>query len=152
MLKKFILLAFFLSFAFPVCARTNAEIGNQLYTVANKVYSSNPALGEEMKSNVASFLIDANMLHFNENTAVWKKLPFGWYYDSRSVQHLFLRHIGVYKSPNGLVMGIFDVNCEDYNDMQERFFGYVNKTEVYFSLSYRPPKGRSLGFMQTFCK
>lgn len=151
MLKNFICIVLLLV-TLPVYARTNAEIGRQLYSVVNKVYSTNPALGEEMKGNVASFLIDVNMLNFNENTAVWKKLPSGWYYDSRSVQHLYLRHMGVYKSPNGLVMGIFDLNCEDYNDMQERFFGYVNKTEVYFSASYRPPRGRSLGVMQTFCK
>lgn len=135
-----------------VFARSNGEISRQLYSVANQVCKTDPVRCDEMKSNVSSFLIDANMLNFNEDRAVWRRLPEGWYYDSRSVQHIFLRHIGVYKSPKGTVMGIFDVNCEDYNDMQERFFGYVIKTEVYFSPSYKPQRGRSLGLMKTFCK
>ncbi len=136
----------------PVCARTNAQIGQQLYGVANQMAKQSTVRSEEMKDNIESFLLDANMLHFNENTAVWKKLPNGWYYDSKSLWSLYNRHMGVYKTPNGLVMGIFDLNCEDFNDVQERQFGYVIKTEVYFSLNYRPPRGRSTGIYKTFCK
>lgn len=151
MLKKFLYIILCVSLANTSFARSNADIGRQLYSIANEVLRVNPVRGEEMKSDIASFLIDINMLKFDENKAVWRKLPSGWYYDTASVQHLYLRHIGVYKSPNASVMGVFDVNCEDYNDMQERFFGYVNKTEVYFSAT-SPLKGRSLGLMQTFCK
>ncbi len=136
----------------PVLARTNAQIGQQLYNVANQMAKHSTVRSEEMKDNIESFLLDANMLHFNENTAVWKKLPNGWYYDSKSLWSLYNRHMGVYKTPNGLAMGIFDLNCEDFNDVQERQFGYVIKTEVYFSLSYRPPRGRSTGIYKTFCK
>lgn len=152
MLKKCVSLLILLVAGLPVFARSNAEIGRQLYSVANSMAKYSQSRSDDMKENVASFLIDANMLHFNENTAVWKKLPNGWYYDSKSLWSLYNRHMGVYKSPNGLVMGIFDLNCEDFNDVQERQFGFIIKTEVYFSLSYRPPRGRSFGLYKTFCK
>ena len=134
----------------PVFARSNAQIGQQLYSVANQMKVASKR--DDMKDNIAVFLSEANWLNFNENSAVWKQLPNGWFYDSKSLWSLYNRHIGVYKSPNGLVMGIFDLNCEDYNDMQERQFGFVIKTEVYFSLNYQPPRGRSYGIYKTFCK
>lgn len=152
MLKKILLTAIIFSFCTPVFARTNAEIGRQLYAVSHLVDKQSVGKGDTMRENIASFLIDANMLHFYENNAIWKKLPSGWYYDSRSLQNIYLRHLGVYKSPDGKVMGVFDVNCEDVNDVQERTYGYVNTTEVYFSPNYKKSNGRSLGLMQTFCK
>ncbi len=136
----------------PCYARTNAQIGAQLYAVSRQVDKQSRAKGDLMRDNIASFLIDANMLNFYEDNAIWKRLPSGWLYDSRTVQNLYLRHLGVYKSPDGKVMGVFDVNCEDINDVQERMYGYVKTTEVYFSPSYRPKRGHSLGLMQTFCK
>lgn len=152
MLKKYLVCLLLLLTVSPVFARSNAQIGQQLYEVANQMARYSQSRSDDMKDNVASFLIDANMLHFNESAAVWKKLPNGWFYDSKSLWRLYNRHMGVYKSPNGLVMGIFDVNCEDFNDVQERQFGFVIKTEVYFSLNYRPQRGRSFGLYQTFCK
>ncbi len=136
----------------PAQSRTNYEIGNQLYSAANRVAKQSPARAEKMKEDVASFLIDLNMLNFRESRAVWKRLPSGYLYDAASVQNIYLRHIGVYKSPDGKMMGIFDVNCEDFNDVQERTYGYVKTTDVYFSGSYKTKNGRSKGFMQTFCK
>ena len=152
MLRKLvIILAIFLSIN-PALARTNAQIAQQLYAIANQMSQYSQARSDDMKDNIESFLLDVNMLHFNENTAVWKKLPNGWYYDSKSLWSLYNRYMGVYKSPNGLVMGIFDLNCEDFNDVQERQFGFIIKTEVYFSLNYRPPRGMSFGIYKTFCK
>ena len=152
MLRKLvIILAIFLSIN-PALARTNAQIAQQLYAIANQMSQYSQARSDDMKDNIESFLLDVNMLHFNENTAVWKKLPNGWYYDSKSLWSLYNRYMGVYKSPNGLVMGIFDLNCEDFNDVQERQFGFIIKTEVYFSLNYRPTRGRSFGIYKTFCK
>ncbi len=152
MLKKFLILMLFIIFAAPVFARSNAQIGQQLYGVANLMRKYSVTKSDEMKDNIAVFLSEANWLNFSEDRAVWKKLPNGWLYDSKSLWSLYNRHIGVYKSPNGQVMGIFDLNCEDFNDMQERQFGYVIKTEVYFSTNYRPPRGRSTGIYKTFCK
>lgn len=152
MLKKYLLLLILSFFCLPCTARTNAEIGAQLYAVSRKVDKQSVAKGDMRRNDIASFLIDANMLQFNENNAVWKKLPSGWLYDSKSVQHFYLRHLGVYKSPDGMVMGVFDVNCEDINDVQERMYGFVKTTEVYFSPTYKPKKGHNKGFMQTFCK
>ena len=152
MLKKLVLTLAVLSIAIPAAARTNSQLGAQLYAVSRQVDKQNKARGDLMRDNIASFLIDANMLNFNENNATWKKLPSGWLYDSRSAQHLYLRHLGVYRSPDGKVFGVFDVNCEDINDIQERTYGYVKTTEVYLVTSYRSLKGRSLGFIQTFCK
>ncbi len=152
MLKKLLILLLFVILSLPALARSNAQIGRQLYAVAASVENQSRARADMMRENIASFLIDINMLNFNENSAVWKRLPSGWLYDSKSVQHIFLRHLGVYKSPNGSVMGVFDVNCEDFNDVQERTYGYVKTTEVYFVPSYKTKNGRSLGFMQTFCK
>lgn len=137
----------------PVLARTNAQIGAQLYAVSHQVDKQSKVKGDMMRQNIASFLIDINMLNFCENNALWKKLPSGWLYDSRSLQNLYLRYLGVYKSPDGKIMGVFDVNCEDVNDVQERTYGYVKITEVYFTPSVtKTHKGRSLGFIQTFCK
>ncbi len=152
MLKKITLVLLLCLTMAPVQARTNAEIGQQLYNVANQMANQSTVRSDEMKDNIESFLLEANLLHFNESTAVWKKLPNGWYYDSKSLWSLYNRYMGVYKSPNGLVMGIFDLNCEDFNDVQERQFGFIIKTEVYFSLNYRPPRGRSFGLYKTFCK
>ena len=140
------------SFCAPCFARTNSEIGAQLYAVSRKVDKQSIAKGDAMRNTIASFLIDINMLQFNENNAVWKKLPSGWLYDSKSVQHFYLRHLGVYKSSDGIVMGVFDVNCEDINDVQERMYGFVKTTDVYFSPTYLPKKGHNMGFIQTFCK
>ena len=152
MLKKFLLLTLLILTATPVFARSNAEIGHELYGIADEIGKMSISKSDKMKDNIAVFLSEANWLNFNEDTAVWKKLPNGWLYDAKSLWNLYNRHIGVYKSPDGLVMGIFDLNCEDYNDLQERQFGYVNKTEVYFSTNYRPQRGRSTGIYQTFCK
>lgn len=152
MLKRLICLVIFSLIAIPAVARTNSQIGNQLYSVANTVQKQSPARAAKMREDIASFLIDINMLHFNENAALWKKLPSGYLYDSKSVQHIYLRHIGVYKSSDGKMMGIFDMNCEDFNDVQERTYGYVKTTDVYFSPDYRTKNGRSKGFSQTFCK
>lgn len=152
MLKKLLTTALIFLICTPAFARTTAEIGRQLYAVSRQVDKQSKARGNKMRDDIASFLIDANMLHFYENTAVWKKLPSGWFYDSKSIQNLYLRHLGVYKSPDGKVMGVFDVNCEDVNDVQERTYGFVKTTEVYFSPSYTTKNGRSLGLMQTFCK
>ena len=152
MLKHTIILLSLITLSIPAFARTNSQIGAQLYAVSREVDKQSKAKGDMMRDNIASFLIDANMLNFYENNAVWKKLPSGWLYDSKTVQHLYLRHLGVYKSPDGKVMGVFDVNCEDVNDVQERTYGYVKTTEVYFSPYYRQKRGRSLGFIQTFCK
>ena len=148
-------IAAFLIFFMPssaAFARTNAEIGRQLYATANAVKKVSPARAEKMKEDIASFLIDINMLNFNENNANWKKLPSGYLYDAKSVQHVYLRHIGVYKSPDGKMMGIFDMNCEDVNDVQERVYGYVKTIDVYFSTTYKTKNGHSKGFAQTFCK
>ena len=133
MLKHTIILLSLITLCTPAFARTNSQIGAQLYAVSREVDKQSKAKGDMMRDNIASFLIDANMLNFYENNAVWKKLPSGWLYDSKTVQHLYLRHLGVYKSPDGKVMGVFDVNCEDVNDVQERTYGYVKTTEVYFS-------------------
>ena len=57
----------------PALARTNYEIGNQLYAAANRVAKQSPARAEKMKEDIASFLIDLNMLNFKENRAVWKR-------------------------------------------------------------------------------
>ena len=135
-----------------VFARSNSELTNLLYTVANKNCASNQSYCDELKSNIASFLIDINLLNFNESTAKWKKLPSGYLYDENSLQNFYLRHIGVYKSLEGKLMGVFDLNCEDFNDMQERSFGYVNRTEVYLVPNYKASRGRSLGVVKTFCK
>lgn len=152
MLKSFIFLLLIFSLNAPAFARTNAQIGKQLYAAADSVKKISPARAAKMKEDTASFLIDINMLHFNENTAVWKKLPSGYLYDEKSVQSLYLRHIGVYKSPDGKMMGVFDLNCEDFNDVQERTYGYVKTTDVYFSPTYKTKNGYSKGFSQTFCK
>lgn len=133
--------------------RTNAEIEIQLYKAANQADKISKIMGNDLRDKTAIFIIEANMLNFSENNAVWKKLPSGLLYDSRSVKHIYLRHIGVYKSPDGNIMGIFDVNCEDINDVQERTYGYVTKTEVYFSPKYKNLyRGRSYGLVKTFCK
>lgn len=133
-------------------ARTNSEIGAELYKIANIVKINSLYKSDEMKDNIASFLMDANMIGFDESNAVWKKLSSGWFYDSQSIKHYHLRHIGVYKSLDGQIMGVFDVNCEDINDVQERYFGYVKTTEVYFSLSVKPQLGHNKAFIKTFCK
>lgn len=152
MLNRVFVTVLLLFCAVPVFARTNNEIGRQLYASANVVQKQSPARAAKMKDDIASFLIDINMLNFNENTAIWKKLSSGYLYDSKSVQHLYLRHIGVYKSPDGRMMGVFDLNCEDYNDVQERTFGYVITKDVYFSPVSKTKNGHSKGFAQTFCK
>ena len=152
MLKNFILLIVLIIICLPTFAKTNSEIGAQLYAVSRQIDNQSKAKGDIMRNNIASFLIDANMLQFNENYAEWKKLPSGWLYDNKSVQHFYLRHLGIYKSPDGKVMGVFDVNCEDKNDIQERMYGYVKTTEVYFSPTYKQQRGHNMGFMQTFCK
>lgn len=152
MLKKAFLLLVLIAVCSPCYARTNSEIGAQLYKISRQVDKQSVAKGDIMRENIASFLIDANMLQFNENYAVWKKLPSGWLYDEKSVQHFYSRHLGVYKSPDNMVMGIFDVNCEDINDVQGRMYGFVKTTEVYFSATYPTKKGHNMGFMQTFCK
>ena len=152
MLKRVVFLFLLIAVCAPGFARTNSQIGAQLYAVSRQVDKQSKAKGDLMRDNIASFLIDANMLNFYEDNAVWKKLPSGWFYDSKTIQHLYLRHLGVFKSPDGKVMGVFDVNCEDINDVQERTYGYVKTTEVYFSPYYQPKRGRSLGFIQTFCK
>lgn len=151
MLKKSICLILVYFLALPSFARTNNEINAQLYAVANQVKKQSPARAAKMKEDIQSFLLDINMLNFNENTAVWKKLPSGYLYDEKSMQHLYLRHLGVYKSPDGKMMGVFDLNCEDYNDTQGRFFGYVTTTDVYFSPSFKTKNGHSKGFSQKFC-
>ena len=77
MLRKLvIILAIFLSIN-PALARTNAQIAQQLYAIANQMSQYSQARSDDMKDNIESFLLDVNMLHFNENTAVWKKLPNG---------------------------------------------------------------------------
>lgn len=152
MLKKSICLILVCFLALPSLARTNNEISAQLYAVANQVKKQSPARAAKMKEDIQSFLIEANMLHFNENTAVWKQLPSGYLYDEKSIQHLYLRHTGVYKSPDGKMMGVFDLNCEDYNDPKEQFFGYVTTTDVFFSPNYKTKNGHSKGFSQKFCK
>lgn len=152
MLKRFIALLLICIINSPAIARTNAQIGKQLYATAASVQRTSPARAAKMREDTASFLIDINMLNFNENTAVWKKLPSGYLYDAKSVQSLYLRHIGVYKSPDGKMMGVFDLNCEDFNDVQERTYGYVKTTDVYFSNDYKTKNGYSKGFSQTFCK
>ena len=100
--KKLVLTLAVLSIAIPAAARTNSQ-----YAVSRQVDKQSKARGDLMRDNIASFLIDANMLNFNENNATWKKLPSGWLYDSRSVQHLYLRHLGVYKSPDGKGFGVY---------------------------------------------
>lgn len=152
MLKKCLVLIVLALTSVPVSARTNSQIGQQLYSVANQMSMYSQPRSDEMKDNIAVFLSEANWLNFNEDTAVWKKLPNGWLYDSKSLWSLYTRHIGVYKTPDGQVMGIFDLNCEDFNDMQERQFGFIIKTEVYFNNNYRPKRGRSTGLYKTFCK
>ena len=152
MLKKIGILCFLLFLSFPVFARTNAEIGLELYKVANLVKKNNVYKSDVMKDNIASFLIDANMIGFDENSAKWEILSNYWYYDVNSIKHYNLRHLGVYKSSDGLVMGVFDVNCEDINDVQERYFGYVKTTEVYFSPTIKTKRGHNKGFMKSFCK
>ena len=152
MLKKLLLPIVLFVVCMPTIARTNSEIGAQLYAVSRTIDKQSKALGDILRNDIASFLIDANMIQFNENSAEWKKLPSGWLYDNKSVQHFYLRHLGVYKSPDGKVMGVFDVNCEDKNDIQERMYGYVKTTEVYFSSAYKQHRGHNKGFMQTFCK
>lgn len=152
MLKKIVLFLLVIILAQPTSARTNSEIGAKLYSVAKITEKQNPVRANEMRENIMSFLIDINMLNFRENNAQWKALPTGWLYDKNSLHHYTLRHLGVYKSQNGLIMGVFDVNCQDVNDPQERMFGYVNETEVYFNPYYKVKKGRSKGFYKTFCK
>lgn len=152
MLKLLVSLLIITSVVMPTFARSNSEIGAQLYNVANKVKETNPTKADLLKSEIASFLIEANMLNFNEDYARWEALPSGWFYDKKTIQHYNLRHIGIYKSPDNLVMGVFDVTCEDINDVQERYYGEVKTTEVYFVPNYKPLRGRSKGFMTTFCK
>ena len=77
MLKKLVLTLAVLSIAIPAAARTNSQLGAQLYAVSRQVDKQNKARGDLMRDNIASFLIDANMLNFNENNATWKKLPSG---------------------------------------------------------------------------
>ena len=152
MLKHCITILILFVNTLPILARTNAEIGIELYQVANKIKETNKYISDEMKDNIATFLIEANLLGFNEKKAKWKQLSSEWFYDSTSLNNLNLRYIGVYKSQDGKTMGIFDVNCEDENDVQERYFGYVNTTEVYFSAPPKKQKGHSKGFYKTFCK
>lgn len=61
MLKKFLYIILCVSLANTSFARSNADIGRQLYSIANEVLRVNPVRGEEMKSDIASFLIDINM-------------------------------------------------------------------------------------------
>lgn len=152
MLKIVITLCVLIFLSFPVFSRTNAEIGLELYSVANIVKKNNVYKSDVMKDNIASFLMDANMIGFDENNAQWKKLSTSFYYDANSIKHYNLRHLGVYMSIDGLTMGIFDVNCEDINDVQGRYFGYVQTTEVYFSPTFKPKNGHNKGLMKMFCK
>ena len=147
----FAILILFLSIQ-PISARTNAEIGAELYNIANVVKNTSQHKSNEMKENIAKFLIEANIIGFDETKSIWVKLPSGWLYDKASVKHYNLRHIGIYKSNDNKTMGIFDVNCEDINDPQNRFFGYVATTEVYFTTETKRQRGHSKGFYKTFCK
>jgi len=136
----------------PLQARTNSEIGNELYKIANNVKEFNIHEAEKMKDNIASFLIDINIIGFNEDQAQWHPISNYWSYDKKSLNKFHLRYIGVYKSNDNKIMGVFDLNCEDINDVQNKYFGYVNTTEVYFSNNTTRQKGHSKGFYKTFCK
>lgn len=152
MLRLIFLLFIVFSVAMPAVSRTNAEIGRELYSVANSVRNVSPSRAAKMYKDIDTFLIELSMLRFDESSAVWKKLPSGYLYDETTVQHFFLRHIGVYKSPNGNMMGIFDLNCEDENDVSHQMYQYVSTIDVYFSATERNKSGHSKGFAQTFCK
>lgn len=152
MLKKVFLIILFLAIGFPAYSRTNNEIARQLYANANRLEKQSIAKADKARDDIASFLIDINLLNFRENSAIWKPLVNGYYYDAKSVQHIFLRHLGVYKSADGNMMGVFDVNCEDYNDPQERMYGYVKTTDVYFTSTYKTKNGHNKGLAQKFCK
>ncbi len=152
MLKKTLTLGLLLTVLLPADARSNSEIARQLYSAANQVQKVSPSRATKMREDTASFLIDLNMLKFNENSASWKQLSEGYFYDKKSLQSLYSRHLGVYKSADGKTMGVFDINCEDFNDPQERMYGFVKTTDVYFNPSYKTKNGHSKGFIQTFCK
>lgn len=150
--KKLIIISLILIVGLPAFSRTNNEIGRQLYSVANRIEKASTARADKARSEIAAFLVDLMMLNFNENTATWKPLVNGYYYDSKSVEHLYSRHRGVYKSTDGKMMGSFEVNCEDHNDPQERMYGYVKTTNVFFTQTNKTKNGHSKGLYQKFCK
>ena len=152
MLKFYVTVLILFFNILPTYARTNAEIGIELYNIANVVKLTNAHKADEMKDNIAQFLIETNLIGFNEERAIWENLQNGWLYDKSSVKHYNLRHIGVYKAADDKTMGIFDVNCENINDINGKYFGYVNTTEVYFTTKTSKHRGHSKGLYKTFCK
>ncbi len=152
MLKKILCVIILSAITLPAFSRTNNEIARQLYANADRMEIQSRAKADKARSDIASFMIDLNMLNFQESRAQWKPLISGYYYDSKSVQNIFSRYLGVYKSADGKMMGIFDINCEDYNDPQERMYGFVNTTDVYFTTTYKTKNGHNKGLAQKFCK
>jgi hypothetical protein len=151
MLKK-VLCIFVILVSQPVFARTNQEIVDSLYKTANAVEKESTVRADALRRNITRFIIEINMLKFDENTAVWKKLPGGYFYDSKSAQHGSLGYRGVYKSADNKMMGIFYLNCEDRNDLQGRLYGTLETTDVFFTTDRKTQRGRSLGLAQEFCK
>ena len=151
MLRILFTIFFIIILSMPANARTNNEIARQLYNNARKIEKTSFAKAQYARDAIASFMIDLNMLYFNESMAVWKPLSSGYYYDSRSLQKIYGRYLGVYKDSTGNMMGIFDVNCEDFNDPQERMYGFVKTTEVYFNGELKLRNGHSKGLAKTFC-
>jgi hypothetical protein len=152
MLKYFLIVSMFLLIAPATFARTNAEIKQQLYKTANIIQKETPIHGLRQKENIDSFILELEMLNFNESSAIWKVLSTNYVYDEKSLRKYHLRYIGVYKSKDNSMMGIFDLNCEDFNDVQERTYGYTTTKDVYFTHSYKMRDGYSKGFDKKFCK
>ena len=152
MLKYTIFLSILIFSIQPIVARTNVEIQQQLYQTANIIQKQNTIHGLKQKENIDDFILELQMLQFNENKAVWKELSRDYLYDQTSLKKYHLRYIGVYKSKNNSMMGPFDLNCEDFNDLQERTYGYTTTKDVYFTTNYKMRNGHSKGFDKQFCK
>ena len=86
MLKYFLIVSMFLLIAPATFARTNAEIKQQLYKTADIIQKETPIHSLRQKENINSFILELEMLNFNESSAIWKELSTNYVYDEKQNQ------------------------------------------------------------------